>query len=168
MQAHRVVMVGGGAGGLKLACKQGLQVQGIGVTLLKALALHLPMDITILAWHHQTCMTLHHPSKPIGALRNQLLAALPAEDLKHWLTNLKAVNLPLGQVVYESGTPVKCGYFPIDAFVSILFVLENGASAEIAVLGDGGVVGSRTNRRCLPPSLRFGFGVTLPTPQRTV
>jgi CRP-like cAMP-binding protein len=76
-----------------------------------------------------------HPSD------NQLLAALPAAELARWLPQLEWVGMPLGQVVYESGRTLSHVYFPTTAIVSLLYVMENGASAEIAVVGHEGVVG---------------------------
>ncbi len=72
---------------------------------------------------------------------NQLLAALPDEEMQRWLPHLEHVELPLGLVVYESGATLKHVYFPTTAIVSLLYVLENGASAEIAVVGHEGIVG---------------------------
>ena len=73
--------------------------------------------------------------------RNHLLAALPAEDLARWLPSLEPVELPLGGVLSESGTTMTHVYFPTTAIVSLLYVMEDGASAEIAVVGHEGVVG---------------------------
>lgn len=72
---------------------------------------------------------------------NGLLAALPAGELERWLPHLEAVDLPLGQVLYESGVALSHVYFPTSAIVSLLYVMESGASAEIAVVGHEGVVG---------------------------
>ena len=72
---------------------------------------------------------------------NHMLASLPDEEWTRWLPHLEPVSLPLGHVLYESGTHVKYVHFPIDAIVSLLYVLEDGASAEIAVVGNEGVVG---------------------------
>ena len=72
---------------------------------------------------------------------NQLLAALPPPDWDRWLPQLERVSMPLGQVVYESGRSLSHVYFPTTAIVSLLYVMENGASAEIAVVGHEGVVG---------------------------
>lgn len=80
------------------------------------------------------------PSFP-DPLKNQLLAALPAEEFKRWLPQLEFVDLPLGKVLYESGGQLTHVYFPTTAIVSLLYVMENGASAEIAVVGYEGVVG---------------------------
>ncbi len=73
--------------------------------------------------------------------QNQLLAALPDAEWLRWLPQLEAVDLPLGQVLYESGAIMSHVYFPTTAIVSLLYVMENGASAEIAVVGFEGVVG---------------------------
>ena len=73
--------------------------------------------------------------------KNQLLAALPDEEWQRWLPQLEFLEMPLGQVVYESGSTLSHVYFPTTAIVSLLYVMENGASAEIAVVGKEGVVG---------------------------
>jgi len=72
---------------------------------------------------------------------NQLLAALPDADWQRWLPQMEWVDMPLGQVVYESGSTQSHVYFPTTAIVSLLYVMENGSSAEIAVVGNEGVVG---------------------------
>ncbi len=73
---------------------------------------------------------------------NHLLAALPNSAWMKWLPNLELIDLPLGKVLHESGTPMQFVYFPTSAIVSLLYVLENGSSAEIAVVGYEGVVGT--------------------------
>ena len=72
---------------------------------------------------------------------NRLLAVLPETEWERWLPQLEWVSLPLGQVLYESGTLQTHIYFPTTAIVSLLYVMESGASAEIAVVGNEGVVG---------------------------
>jgi CRP-like cAMP-binding protein len=72
---------------------------------------------------------------------NHLLGALPSADLQRWLPQLEAVEMPLGHVLYESGRTLSHVYFPTTAIVSLLYVMENGASAEIAVVGNEGLVG---------------------------
>jgi CRP-like cAMP-binding protein len=72
---------------------------------------------------------------------NHLLDALPAAEWQRWLPQLERVEMPLGQVLYESGTTLSHVYFPLTAIVSLLYVMENGASAEIAVVGNEGIVG---------------------------
>ena len=72
---------------------------------------------------------------------NHLLTALPAAEWLHWQRQLERVEMPLGQVLYESGATLSHVYFPVTAIVSLLYVMENGASAEIAVVGNEGIVG---------------------------
>ena len=72
---------------------------------------------------------------------NQLLQALPAEEWARWQPYLEAVELPLGQVLSESGRAPAYVYFPTTAIVSLLYMTEDGASSEIAVVGNEGVVG---------------------------
>ncbi|SDX09970.1 cAMP-binding domain of CRP or a regulatory subunit of cAMP-dependent protein kinases [Collimonas sp. OK242] len=73
--------------------------------------------------------------------KNRLLAALPDAEWGRWLPQLEAVEMPLGQVLYESGSTLSYVYFPTTSIVSLLYLLENGASAEIAVVGNEGIVG---------------------------
>jgi CRP-like cAMP-binding protein len=73
--------------------------------------------------------------------QNQLLAALPPPALQRWLPDLEYVDLPLGEVLYEAGATLSHVYFPTTAIVSLLYVMQNGESAEIAVVGNDGVVG---------------------------
>ena len=73
--------------------------------------------------------------------QNSLLAALPDAEWKRWFSQLERVDMPLGQVLYEAGDTLKFMYFPITSIVSLLYVMENGASAEIAVVGKEGLVG---------------------------
>ena len=73
--------------------------------------------------------------------QNQLLDALPAAEGQRWLPLLESVDMPLGSVLYEPGVALSHVYFPTTAIVSLLYVMENGASAEIAVVGNEGVVG---------------------------
>jgi CRP-like cAMP-binding protein len=72
---------------------------------------------------------------------NGLLACLPDAEYLQVVPALEAVFLPLGQALYESGGPQRFVYFPTTSIVSLLYVLENGASAEIAVTGREGLVG---------------------------
>jgi CRP-like cAMP-binding protein len=73
--------------------------------------------------------------------QNHLLAALPTSDYERLLPELERVELPLGAAVYESGGRQDYVYFPIDCIVSLLYVMKDGASAEIAVVGHEGLVG---------------------------
>ena len=72
---------------------------------------------------------------------NHLLAALPNAEWHRWSPQLEEVDMPLGQVLYESGSTMTHVYFPTTSIVSLLYVMENGASAEIAVVGSEGIVG---------------------------
>jgi CRP-like cAMP-binding protein len=73
--------------------------------------------------------------------QNQLLAALPADHLERWQAALEPVDMPLGAALYESGVAMTDVYFPCTSIVSLLYVMEDGASAEIAVVGNEGIVG---------------------------
>jgi CRP-like cAMP-binding protein len=73
--------------------------------------------------------------------QNRLLAALPEDEWTRWLPHLEAVEMPLGKVLYESGSTLSHVYFPTTSIVSLLYVMEDGASAEIAVVGHEGIVG---------------------------
>ena len=72
---------------------------------------------------------------------NQLLAVLPRDEWRRWQPHLEPVDLPLGHVLYEPGGTLEHVFFPTTAIVSLLYVMENGASAEIAVVGLEGLVG---------------------------
>ena len=76
-----------------------------------------------------------------GSRQNHLLAALPPEELERLSPYLELVPMPFDHVLHESGHKMRHGYFPTTAIVSRLNVLENGASAEIAVVGNDGMVG---------------------------
>ena len=73
--------------------------------------------------------------------QNQLLAALPAQVFNHLSPYLELIEMPLGKVLYESGDTMRHVYFPTDCIVSLLYVMENGASAEISVVGHEGIIG---------------------------
>jgi CRP-like cAMP-binding protein len=73
--------------------------------------------------------------------QNRLLAALPAEEFECLSHHLELVHLQLGEVLYESGDKLHHTYFPTNSIVSLLYVMENGASAEIAVVGNEGMLG---------------------------
>jgi len=72
---------------------------------------------------------------------NHLLAALPAEIFERIFPHLELIEMPLGKVLYESGGLLQYVYFPTSAIVSLLYMMENGATAEIAGVGNEGVVG---------------------------
>jgi len=73
--------------------------------------------------------------------QNHLLGALAPAEAQRWLPLLESVDMPLGSVLYESGGTLSHVYFPTTAIVSLLYVMSNGASAEIAVVGNEGIVG---------------------------
>jgi len=72
---------------------------------------------------------------------NHLLAALPVADWQRWVPHLELIELPLGKVLYESGDTLSHAYFPTTSIISLLYVMQSGESAEIAVVGYEGVVG---------------------------
>jgi CRP-like cAMP-binding protein len=78
---------------------------------------------------------------PHDPQHNHLLAALTPAARKRIYPHLQLVEMPLGKVLYESGTLLRHVYFPIDCIVSLLYVMENGASAEISVVGNEGLIG---------------------------
>ena len=73
--------------------------------------------------------------------QNHLLNALSANAYGRLSIHLERVSMPLGEVLYESGDPLNYVYFPTTCIVSLLYVMENGASAEIAVVGNEGIIG---------------------------
>jgi len=81
------------------------------------------------------------PGPEHDAKRNRLLASMPDEDWQRWLPLLERVELPLGHVIYESGVALSHGFFPTTAIVSLQYVTESGATAQIAVVGNEGIVG---------------------------
>ena len=80
-------------------------------------------------------------SDPPRPQQNALLDALHGDERKRIFAQLESVPLALGQVLGEAGQPFTHAYFPVDGIVSILYVMENSASAEIAVVGNDGMVG---------------------------
>jgi CRP-like cAMP-binding protein len=72
---------------------------------------------------------------------NHILSCLPPDEWARWQPHLEPVDLPLGKTLYDSGSQMEHVYFPTNAIVSLLYVLENGASAEIALVGNEGLVG---------------------------
>ena len=73
--------------------------------------------------------------------QNALLAALSAAECERLAHDLELVPLTLGQVLYEAGQTMSHAYFPIDCIVSLLYVMKNGESAEIAIVGNEGIIG---------------------------
>jgi CRP-like cAMP-binding protein len=80
-------------------------------------------------------------SLPQTPSQNHLLAALPAAEFERLSPNLELVALRLGEILYEPGGQMQHAYFPTDAIVSLHYVMESGASAETAGVGNEGVVG---------------------------
>lgn len=80
-------------------------------------------------------------SEATEAQVNHLLAAAPAEFRERLVPHLEGIKLSLGEVVYESGDIPRYVYFPTDCIVSLLYVMEDGDSAEISVVGNEGIVG---------------------------
>lgn len=80
-------------------------------------------------------------SDPHAPCQNHLLNALPPDEFERLRPDLELVPMPLGKVLYEPGIQMRYVYFPTDSIVSLLYVMEDGASAEIAVVGNEGIVG---------------------------
>jgi CRP-like cAMP-binding protein len=76
-----------------------------------------------------------------SARQNHLLDALPAEEYERLYPHLELVQMPLGEVLYESGDRLRHAYFPTTCIVSLLYVMETGDSAEIAIVGNEGLIG---------------------------
>ena len=79
--------------------------------------------------------------KPTGEVKNRLLAALPVEEYERLRPHLVQVSFALGAVIYESGGQLDYVYFPITSIISLLYLMENGASAEMGLAGNDGIVG---------------------------
>jgi CRP-like cAMP-binding protein len=97
-------------------------------------------------------------------MQNHLLAALPPAIYQQWLPLLERVEMPLGHVLYESGTTLSHVYFPTTAIVSMLYVMKNGESAEVAIVGNDGLIGiavfmggGSTPSRALVQNAGFGY-----------
>ena len=106
-------------------------------------------------------------STPPPPETNRLLEALPAEIRARIFPQLKVVRLPLGKALYESGDAMDQVYFPVDSIVSLLYVMESGASGEISVVGNEGVVGialfmggESTPSRAVVQSAGFGYSLS--------
>ncbi len=77
-----------------------------------------------------------HPAR-----RNYLLASLKDEEFERVVKKMELVSLPLGEVLYESGSVMNYAYFPTTSIVSMLYIMENGGTAEIGIVGNDGVLG---------------------------
>ena len=86
-------------------------------------------------------MKIPSPTDPHRPQENALVAALSAAECERLAKDLELVPLTLGQVLYESGETMSHAYFPIDCVVSVLYVMKNGESAEIAIVGNEGMIG---------------------------
>ena len=101
---------------------------------------------------------------PHDPRQNHLLAALPAAESERLYPHLELVPMPLGEALYESGGHLQHVYFPTTSIVSLLYVLEDGASAEIAVVGNEGILGiaifmggETTPSRAIVQSAGYGY-----------
>jgi CRP-like cAMP-binding protein len=101
---------------------------------------------------------------PHNPRQNRLLAALPAAEFQRLLPRLELVPMPLGQAMYEAGSRLQHVYFPTTSIVSLLYVMEDGASAEIAVVGNEGILGialfmggETTPSRAVVQSAGYGY-----------
>ena len=101
---------------------------------------------------------------PHNPTQNHLLAAFPAAEFDRLSPHLELVPMPLGEVLYESGGRLQHVYFPTDSIVSLLYVFEDGASAEIAVVGNEGILGislfmggETTPSRAVVQSAGYGY-----------
>jgi CRP-like cAMP-binding protein len=85
------------------------------------------------------------PTQPIrdrsSRFENHLLAAMPEAEFRRWAHHIELVDMELGQVITEPGVELPYAYFPVTAIVSLLYVMRNGESAEIALVGNDGLVG---------------------------
>jgi CRP-like cAMP-binding protein len=96
--------------------------------------------------------------------QNHLLAAFTPAERQRLYAHLQLVPMPLGKVLYESGDVLRHVYFPTDSIVSLLYVLADGASAEISVVGNEGLIGialfmggETTPSRAIVQSARFAY-----------
>jgi len=103
---------------------------------------------------------------PVGQIpqQNHLLAALPAGDYERLAPHLELIPLKLGEVLYEPGVRLRYVYFPTTSIVSLLYVMEDGASAEIAIVGNEGILGislfmggETTPSRAVVQSAGYGY-----------
>jgi CRP-like cAMP-binding protein len=77
----------------------------------------------------------------LNPCNNHILNTLPADERERLFPHLQITSMPLGMVLYESGERLRHIYFPADCIVSLLYVMKDGASAEIAVVGNEGAIG---------------------------
>jgi len=98
--------------------------------------------------------------------QNHLLDALPVSDYQRFAPHLEHVTLNLGDVLYEPGGKMRYVYFPTTAIISLLYVMQDGASAEIAIVGNEGILGislfmggETTPSRAVVQSEGFGYRI---------
>src|SRR5476649_880565 len=103
-------------------------------------------------------------TSPHSPKQNDLLAALSAQDYARLTPDLELMSMPLGLALYESGGHLGYLYFPTSSIVSLLYVMESGASAEIAITGNEGLVGismfmggESTPSRAVVQSAGYGY-----------
>ncbi|WP_418334205.1 Crp/Fnr family transcriptional regulator [Rheinheimera muenzenbergensis] len=109
--------------------------------------------------HHKAAMAAKHTPT-----QNHLLNTLSTDVQQRLFPHLELVEMPLGKVLYESGDVMRYVYFPTDCIVSLLYVMENGSSAEISVVGFDGLIGvalfmggESTTSRALVQSAGFAY-----------
>ncbi len=101
---------------------------------------------------------------PNNPEQNHLLKALPVRDYQRIVPHLELIPMKLGDVLYEPGVQMRYVYFPTTSIVSLLYVMEDGASAEIAIVGNEGILGislfmggETTPSRAVVQSAGYGF-----------
>lgn len=117
------------------------------------------MPASTLPLHSKTAMAAQH-----APTQNRLLNALSTDVRQRLFPHLELIEMPLGKVLYESGDVMRYVYFPTDCIVSLLYVMENGSSAEISVVGYDGLIGvalfmggESTTSRALVQSAGFAY-----------
>jgi CRP-like cAMP-binding protein len=88
-----------------------------------------------------TSTTPRESHKPYSK-KNYLIEALPSDVQARLLPNLELIHLPLGKVLYESGDSLRYVYFPVDCIIALLYVMQDGDSAEISIVGNEGILGA--------------------------
>jgi len=104
------------------------------------------------------------PSRLQTPKQNLILGALPDPEYKRLLPALEFIKMPLGQVLYETDVPMTHAYFPVTGIISLLYVMENGESAEIAIAGSEALIsvslfmgGESTNSRSVSQNAGCGY-----------
>jgi CRP-like cAMP-binding protein len=92
-------------------------------------------------WYRAANLSIAPVAAPHNPQQNHLLAALPSAERERLYPHLELIQMPLGKVLYESGDLLRYVYFPTDSIVSLLYVMADGASAEISVVGNEGLIG---------------------------